>query len=217
MSLFDLFALLLASLTLSTAVMVVLSRHAIYAAFYLLLTLLGVAAEYALLNAHFVAVIQVLVYAGAVVVLIVFVLMMLGFGREQLKGFQFSGPAVFLPLLLGAVLIAAGGVGLFTGNPLRVKPLPSKHSVTQAAREARRFSTAPPRQAPVQTLATREHYGSIQAVGKHLITHNILAFELISVLLLMAIGGVITLLRESPDDDDLSDSTSSTPQGDTAS
>lgn len=188
MGLHDLLALLIGSLTLATAVMVVLSRNPIYAAIYLLLTLLGVAAEYVLLSAHFLAIIQVLVYAGAVVVLIVFVLMMLGFGRDQIKGFHLSGPALILPLVMGAVLLAAGGVGLLQGKPLRAGPIAKISVKASSAKKA-------------GLKAKTQEFGSIDAVGRHLISHNLISFEVISVLLLMAIVGVIMLLRNREDEE----------------
>jgi len=196
MGLPDMFALLIGSLTLSTAVMVVLSRNAVYSAIYLLLTLLGVACEYVMLQAHFLAIIQVLVYAGAVVVLIVFVLMMMGFGREQLKGLQLSGPAVILALMFGSVLIAAGGGGVVRGKSLLGPPIPTYNKVlAKSAPDAKVKNSLKTSPKSAKVTQKRVEYGTIEAVGQNLISHNVVPFEVISILLLMAIVGVIMLLR----------------------
>ena len=74
---------------------VVLSRRPLFSALWLVSALLGTAAVYALLEAHFLAVVQVMVYAGAIVVLMVFVLMLLGSRGEKYRW--------------GAVLVGAAG------------------------------------------------------------------------------------------------------------
>jgi NADH-quinone oxidoreductase subunit J len=174
--------------------MVVLSKNAVHAAFYLLLTLLGVAAQYALLSAHFLAVVQILVYAGAVIALIVFVLMMMDIGSNKQKGLEISAFSVILPLLLGGVLIAAGGVGLIRGNPLRIQAQLSPAVSPQTAHTEHVADSTKQTQV-LTTTKTDQGFGSLSMLGKNLITHNLVAFEMVSILLLMAICGVIILLR----------------------
>ncbi len=67
---------LIAALTIGSAMMVAFSRNIVYSAFSLLGTLMGVAGLYALLAADFVAVIQILVYVGGILVLIMFAVML---------------------------------------------------------------------------------------------------------------------------------------------
>ncbi|HEV8715526.1 MAG TPA: NADH-quinone oxidoreductase subunit J [Candidatus Binatia bacterium] len=67
---------LVAALTIGSALIVVLSRNIVYSAFSLLGTFMGVAGLYALLAADFVAVIQILVYVGGILVLIIFAVML---------------------------------------------------------------------------------------------------------------------------------------------
>jgi len=203
----NLFATVIAAMTLASALMVVLSRNAIYAAFFLLLTLLGVAVEYAILNAHFLAVIQILVYAGAVVVLIVFVLMMMGFGRGGFQGFLPAGRQIALSVGLLVLLLGAGGLGGLLGEPLRPAPIASPSNtpvgqpspkVLRPALQGAKPHAHPPflASAEIRTQPTaQENFGSVRTVGAYFITHNALIFELISVLLLMAIMGVMVLLR----------------------
>ena len=68
--------LIIAAVTLASAVMVVTARRLMHAALWLILTLLGVAAVFATLQANFFAVVQVLVYIGAIAILIIFAIMM---------------------------------------------------------------------------------------------------------------------------------------------
>jgi NADH-quinone oxidoreductase subunit J len=113
-----------AAVLLVSALGVVLSRNSIYSALWLVLSLLATAALYAMLQAHFLAVVQIMVYAGAIMVLIVFVLMLLGAKRESFRweaawlgaaalGAGLSLLGVLAPLLLGesSGAVAGSGVG----------------------------------------------------------------------------------------------------------
>ena len=68
--------LIVAALTLISAVFVVTSRNLVHAALWLVATLFGVAVIYALLNAGFIAVVQVVVYIGAIAILFIFAVML---------------------------------------------------------------------------------------------------------------------------------------------
>jgi NADH-quinone oxidoreductase subunit J len=68
--------LITAVVTLGSALMVVTSRHLIHAAFWLILSLFGVAVLYVVLNAGFLAVAQVVIYIGAIAILVIFAVMM---------------------------------------------------------------------------------------------------------------------------------------------
>ncbi len=77
--------LILALILIGSAIGVVASRNPVHSALSLILNLLTVAALFAALDAHFLAVAQVIVYAGAIMVLFVFVLMLLNVKREETK------------------------------------------------------------------------------------------------------------------------------------
>jgi len=83
--------------TLASALMVVLSSNAIYSALGLLFSLFGLSALYLLWGSSFLAVIQILIYAGAIVVLFVFVVMLLDMSRVVKTG---KGPGWFATLLV---------------------------------------------------------------------------------------------------------------------
>ena len=95
-----------AALTLGAASLLVLSRNAVTSAMGMILALVGVAADFFLLDAYFLGVLQVLVYAGAVMVLFLFVIMLLTDTAESAEGYPWKsaalGLAVFFFLAAGA-------------------------------------------------------------------------------------------------------------------
>ncbi|HEY5271021.1 MAG TPA: NADH-quinone oxidoreductase subunit J [Anaerolineales bacterium] len=106
--------LLCAALILGSALMVVTTRKLIHAALWLVAALFGVAILYAVLQASFLAVVQVVVYIGAIAILFIFAVMLTR--REMLdKGVQ-TRSNWWLPALLG-LLILAGLVFLILGQP----------------------------------------------------------------------------------------------------
>ncbi|HJX74555.1 MAG TPA: NADH-quinone oxidoreductase subunit J [Candidatus Deferrimicrobiaceae bacterium] len=93
------------------AIMVVTRKHPMASALYLILTLFAVAALFVLRQAHFLAAIQVIVYAGAVVVLFIFVIMLINVPEDKLPvervtGIRFLGVLVAGLLILESALVA---------------------------------------------------------------------------------------------------------------
>ncbi len=74
---------ILGGLTVGSALMVVLSKHPIRSVMYLILTFFLISANYIMLNAQFVAIVNMMVYAGAIMVLFLFVLMLLNLSKEN--------------------------------------------------------------------------------------------------------------------------------------
>ena len=104
--------LLVAGFTLGSGLMVVTTRNLVHAALWLVSTLFGVAVTYALLHANFLAVVQVVVYIGAIAILFIFAVMLT---RKDLRD---RGPQVNSNWWVGAllaVLIFAGLVFLLQG------------------------------------------------------------------------------------------------------
>lgn len=104
--------LVVALYTLISAVMVVTTRNLVHAALWLVSTLFGVAVVYALLNANFIAVVQVVVYIGAIAILFIFAVMLT---RKDMRD---SGPQLNKNWWAGAmvaVLTFAGLAFLFSG------------------------------------------------------------------------------------------------------
>lgn len=143
------------------------AKSAIRSAMSLLVTILGIAGLYVTLSAQLLAAVQIIVYAGAVVVLFVFVIMLVGgSGAERsliddTKQTRTMSAAIFALVSAGAlVLVGRAGVG---GPHVFERPRPE--------------------------------FGSVYAVGRMLFTDGVFAFELVGVLLLVAIVGVMAIAR----------------------
>jgi len=97
-----------AAVALAATFMVITCAHAVHALLYLVVSLLAIAMAFYVLGAPFAAALEVIVYAGAIVVLFVFVVMMLGIGRDATLGARRAlEPRAWLgPALLSAVLAA---------------------------------------------------------------------------------------------------------------
>lgn len=161
--------LILALIAVGGAMSVVLNRNALYSALSLVLVFLATAVIYLSLAAPFLAVLQVLVYAGAIMVLFVFVIMLLSLRQEDV-GEQMGLPtglkrvlSVGLAGLLLAQLAVLGATMTLTGRT----------GETDVAGE----------------------FGSVQAVGMKLYKSYILPFEVASVLLLVAMVGAVAITR----------------------
>jgi NADH-quinone oxidoreductase subunit J len=158
----------LAAAAVLTAGGLLVSRNAVYAALYLVLNFACVAVFYLLLGAPFIALVQVTVYAGAIMVLFLFVIMLLG--AEKLPKGEVLPWQRPLAIVLAAVLLAEAGILLFQ----KVK------------------STAV-LQAPGAELNTTE---TLQKLSLALFNQYLLPFEVTSVLLLVAMVGAIVLTKK---------------------
>lgn len=157
-------------LTLAGGVITVAARNPIRGAMGLLTTIIGIAGMYLLLSAEFLAAVQIMVYAGAVVVLFLFVIMLLGpssmSGRDtRTWSARYLAAAVFLLSSVGAFALLARVAGPTT----QLGPAP-------------------------RTL------GTIEGLGKELFTTGLLPFEISSALLLVAVVGAVAVARgKQPD------------------
>ncbi len=113
--LFAIFALV----ALSGAVVMLTARNPVYSAMGLLVTMFAMALFYVMLDAHFVAAVQILVYAGAVMTLFLFVIMMIGVDKkeERVETIPFQRGITFVVALgLAVVIILAGRQAWVTGS-----------------------------------------------------------------------------------------------------
>ena len=157
--------ILFAGLAIGCGLAVVAQRNPLYSAISLIGVFISLACLYVMLAAPFIAAVQVIVYAGAIMVLVVFVIMLLNVeqeerGRTRLK---FLVPAA---IALSAVLIAEVAFILVTVQEFRVTPTGNGSDV-----------------------------GLTHSIGTQLFTRYLLPFEITSILLLMAIVGAMTLAR----------------------
>lgn len=95
-----------AAIAILCTLMVITRRHAVHALLYLIVSLLAVGFIFFLLGAPFAAVLEVIIYAGAIMVLFVFVMMMLNLGPEVVQHRQWLSPGMWIgPGLLATVLL----------------------------------------------------------------------------------------------------------------
>ena len=126
---------IVAPLSVAAAVLMLLQRNAVYSALYLILVQFGLAALFAVLGAHFLAAAQVIVYAGAIMVLFLFVIMFLGVDRREALVETLRGQralAIGLGVLLAAEVVTAVrlGIGLSGAPP----PAPAGDNVEAIGR-----------------------------------------------------------------------------------
>ena len=173
-----------AAVAVVSALLVVVMKNPIASAFWLIGTMLALAAIYFLLQAQFIGVIQVLVYAGAVMVLFLFVIMLLNLGHSD-------GDIRRLPGLLGVVLligILASQVGPLAGYSRERLALEYTRSTSLANPDMVFDST----QGAARATAERGVPGDI---AKPLFEQYLVPFELTSMLLLSAIVGAVVLAK----------------------
>jgi NADH-quinone oxidoreductase subunit J len=161
--------ILFAGLALIAAVsglLVIVQRHAVYSAMFLIITMGSLAGLYILLEAHFVWAVQVLVYAGAIMVLFLFVIMLLNLPREDVPWAKHDRRRILLAVGLGVVLLAELILVVgWRGNPEMAPAVPAG-------------------------------FGTTEMVGRMLFTRFLFPFEITSVILLIAIVGAMVLAKK---------------------
>ncbi len=165
----DFIFLALAFFAISGAIAMIVYKNPMYSALGVLISMLSVAGMFALLNATFLFLVQIIVYAGAIMTLILFILMFLNIKEEELpkepKKFTLIGIGVILMIPLNVLVLKA------------VSKLPAK-----------------------DLLIKESDFGDIAPLGIQLYNNWLLAFELISILLLVALIGTIVLAKKRRDD-----------------
>lgn len=159
---------ILALISILAALSMLFSRSAVYSALFLIVNFATIAVFYLLLGAPFLSMAQITVYAGAIMVLFLFVIMLLG--AEQLRHSQTLSWQQPMAILLGVILLIEAGY-VFYSVALRSEKLPAFSSLVS-------------------------EYGSPTAVGTLLFNQYLLPFEITSVLLLVAMIGAIVLTKE---------------------
>jgi NADH-quinone oxidoreductase subunit J len=121
--------------SIGAAVLMLFQRNAVFAALFLILNQFTLAVFFVLLEAHFLAAVQVIVYAGAIMVLFLFVIMFLGVDRREALVETIRGQR-FLAIGLGVLLVGsvAAAVALGVGLTERPGPAPSGDNVRSVAR-----------------------------------------------------------------------------------
>lgn len=166
----QIFFYIFAALVTMCSVVVVTARNPITAAVFLVFDLFLLAGIYAMMEAHFVATIQVLVYAGAIVVLFLFVIMLLNLGDEERAKFRLSMPDV---VMIGITALSFVIVAFLIA---RVPPVAQVGEMTPDAVAAAG--------------------GNTYAVGMVLFTKYLWPFELASILILLAMVASVVIAKK---------------------
>lgn len=156
----------LAFIAVISALFTIMQRNPVNSAVALIVCFLSLAGLFLLLNAQFIAAIQVIIYAGSIMVLFLFVIMLLDLRKEELErkrklSLRFSAIVLILVLILEIMLIAK--VSLISGT----------------------FA--------IWTTEKVNSVGQTQTIGKILFANYLYPFEIVSVLLLVALIGAIIL------------------------
>ena len=159
-----------AAICLTGALGVILARNPVHSALMLVMTLFGIAVLFVAQEAHFLAAVQVIVYAGAIVVLFLFVIMLLGVDRAQ--NLELS----ILPIQRWAALVfAAGSLLLLLGLIVVVnEPVTGAEAMGGAA----------------------SWDENVRLLARSLFSDHVYAFELTSLLLVIAVIGAVVLARK---------------------
>jgi NADH-quinone oxidoreductase subunit J len=150
------------------AFLVIIQRHAVYSALYLIITMGALAGIYVLLEGHFLWIIQIIVYAGAIMVLFLFVIMLLDLRREEELWARRDRGQILAAALLSGILLVEMAFAL--GQRL-----------------------APP---SPEAPAAATGFGTTETVGRLLFTDYLYPFEITSVILLVAMVGAMVLAKK---------------------
>jgi len=161
----------LAVIALGASISMITQRNPVYSALFLILTLLCLAGLFLLLHAHFLAVIQIIVYAGAIMVLFLFVIMLLDIRRAEV-----TLSRVRLQKTLGSILVALALLLIVKTTWVLGSGAVGEMAMVKDASAIPDFGTAP-------------------ALGRALFSSYVLPLELAAVLLFVALIGAIVLSK----------------------
>ncbi len=160
------------SLALAGALGVVLGRSPVGSLLFMVLSLGSVAGIFILLEAHFLAAVQIMVYAGAIMVLFMFVIMLLNLGHEVQRDLITGVKGLIAGIPVAGALGVVGWAVLGSTTDLAT-PAPAAAAIDAALLER----------------------GAVGAIAYPLFTDHIVAFELTGILLLVAIVGALVLAK----------------------
>jgi NADH-quinone oxidoreductase subunit J len=157
-----------ATIALAGAIAMLVSRNAVHSALFLLLNFAAISILFLLLRAPFLFAIQLSIYAGAIMVLFLFVVMLLGAERAEDERDKIAwqtplGLVLGVILLIEAIIVSVSGVGTTAYSP--------------------------------ETRARLETFATPGDIGRALFTKYLLPFEIAAIILLVAIVGVVVLNR----------------------
>lgn len=159
----------LAGLTLLSGILTVVSKNPIHSILYLIITFFSISGHYILLNAQFLAVVNIIVYAGAIMVLFLFVVMLMNLNKEDKS---FSKPFIIFSGAIVSLLFFALTVGIFLQSDVKENN---------------------------QTLLGEGSIGLTENLGSVLYSDYVIPFELASILFMGAMIGAVLLSKKTDD------------------
>ena len=169
----DLLFYVLAAVAILGALGVVMGRNPVTSLLFMVIGLASVAGIFVLLEAHFLAAVQVMVYAGAIMVLFLFVIMLLNLGHDYQRDLKVGALAVGWMAVVGAM------AGVFAWQVWGAEGLDR---------------AAPGAEAIEAAVA---QYGAVGAIARPLYTTYVVPFEITGILLLVAIVGAVALAKRN--------------------
>ena len=161
MNVYDLIFYLFGSLTFISALLVVTARNIVHSAFYLLFTFFGVTGLYVLLGADFLAIVQLLVYVGGILILLLFGVML----TSRITDVDIrTGTIHIIPAIIGVGVLWGSVTAIMLKTEWIISPIITMEPTTAN-------------------------------IGRLLITDYVLIFELLGILLLIALIGAATIAR----------------------
>jgi NADH-quinone oxidoreductase subunit J len=160
---------LASAMVIAGAIGVIVRANPVHAALSLVLTLFGVAVHFVALGAHFLAAVQVIVYAGAIVVLFLFVIMLLGVDKADdlsIEPFPIQRPL--------AAVVGVGLAGLVIAAIVQARDVIGEGAPMDSSDD-----------------------NNIKALADSLFSDFVFAFEFTSILLIVAVAGTVLLTRRS--------------------
>ncbi|MGL2965278.1 NADH-quinone oxidoreductase subunit J family protein [Flavobacterium sp. XGLA_31] len=155
----------LSAITLASAFLTIYSKNPIHSAIYLVICFFSIAGHYLLFNAQFLAIVHIIVYSGAIMVLFLFTIMLMNLNKED----EVHKPRI---TRLGALVVFVIASVVLTTIFINSKPIEGEYPTTG------------------------EDFQSIKMLGKVLLNEYMVPFEFASVLLLVAMIGVVLLSKK---------------------
>ena len=152
-----------------TAILVIIQKNPIYSALFLIVTLFSMAVLFLLLNAQFIAAVQILVYAGAIMILFLFAIMLLNIKYEE-KAFVTFTKLKVLSIFIAIILFAEFIYMIYSRKGLGMEGDITPDKIAEL--------------------------GNVELIGKILFTKYLFPFEVASLVLLIAMIGIIVLAKK---------------------
>lgn len=166
MSAAEILFFVLAGLTLLSAFLTISSKHPVHSILFLIITFFSISGHYILLNAQFLAIVNIIVYAGAIMVLFLFVVMLMNLNKEDMN---FSKSFIILAGSLTSIIFFALTVGIFL-----------KSDVNEANK----------------VMLFDGEIGLTEKIGEVLYSDYVIPFELASILFMGAMIGAVLLSKK---------------------